>query len=247
MSDAVIQRYDRAELNQVMIRVGAKATPRGELDANAARILRVLNDELPGQDLVDESSDVVGPVVGSQLRQKALTATLASMLAMLIYIGFRFEPIFGVGATVALIHDVLVTLGIFFVFGYELSLNVIAAFLTLVGYSVNDTIVIFDRVRENRQLMRKSSLYDIINTSINQTLRRTILTSGLTFIPVASLFFFGGEALEPFAFVMLVGIIIGTYSTLGIASPIVMWWKRAKSHRLRATPPADHAQAPTKP
>jgi preprotein translocase subunit SecF len=164
-------------------------------------------------------------VVGAELRRQARNATLLALAAMLVYIGFRFEPIFGVGATVAVLHDVLVTLGLVSIFNYEISLNVIAAFLTLVGYSVNDTIVIFDRVRENRKLARRQSLAEILNLSINQTLRRTFLTSGLTLLSVIPLLFFGGEVLRGFAFVLVAGMIVGTYSTIGIASPIVLWWR----------------------
>lgn len=228
--EAVIQRYDREELNQLLIRVGLQDVDRSDLTATAARIVGLLRT-LPGNPLVDASTEVVGPVVGTELREKARNATLVALLAMLVYIGFRFEPIYGVGATVAVAHDVLVTLGLLAAFGHEIGLNAIAAFLTLVGYSVNDTIVIFDRVRENRRLLRQRSLYDIINLSINQTLRRTVLTSGLTFLAVLPLFLVGGEALRSFSFVMLVGVVAGTYSTLGIASPIVLWGKRARSRR----------------
>ena len=150
---------------------------------------------------------------------------------MLLYIGLRFEFIYGVGATVAVMHDVLLTLGLVSIFGYEISLNVIAAFLTLVGYSVNDTIVIFDRVRENRRLLRRKSLDEIINLSINQTLRRTVLTSGITFITVISLFVLGGEVLRSFSFVLVAGIVVGTYSSIAIASPVVSWWRRAREKR----------------
>lgn len=228
LGDAVIQRYDRDELNLVMIRTRAQSTNGSDLSSTSDRIVEALAT-LPGSTLVDQSTEVVGPVVGQELRDKARNATIASLVAMLVYIGFRFEPIYGLGATLAVLHDVVVTLGLLAVFGYEMSLNVIAAFLTLVGYSVNDTIVIFDRVRENRQLVRRSSLYDIINLSINQSLRRTLLTSAITFMAVAPLYVFGGEALRPFAFVMLTGIIVGTYSTLGIASPVVLWWKRLRA------------------
>ncbi|HSF19735.1 MAG TPA: protein translocase subunit SecF [Vicinamibacteria bacterium] len=233
IADAIIQRYDREELNQILIRVGPQHGGTEELDETANRIIGVLRG-LPQHRLIDTSTEIVGPVVGEELRKKAQTAVVVAMAAMLAYIAFRFEPIYGVGATVALIHDVLVTLGFLAVVGYEISLNVIAAFLTLVGYSVNDTIVIFDRVRENRRVMRMTSLHDIINLSINQTLRRTILTSLLTFLAVLPLFLLGGAALRPFAFVMLVGIVTGTYSTLGIASPIVLWWKQARRQRAQS-------------
>jgi preprotein translocase subunit SecF len=225
MGEAIIQRYDREELNLVMIRVERSASEGSSLDTTANRILQILKSDIPDNRLVDSSTEVVGPVVGKALRTQARNATLFSLLAMLIYIGFRFEPIYGVAATIAVFHDVLVTLGLVSIFNYEISLNVIAAFLTLVGYSVNDTIVIFDRVRENRKMARRQTLIELLNTSLNQTLRRTILTSGLTFLAVISLFLFGGEVLHGFSFVLVVGMIAGTYSTIGIASPVVAWWR----------------------
>jgi preprotein translocase subunit SecF len=232
MGEAVIQRYDREELNLVMIRVERKSTEAADLDTTATQILDVLKKNVTDNKLVDSSTEIVGPVVGAELRTRARNATLFSLLAMLIYIGFRFEPIFGVGATVAVMHDVLLTLGLVSIFNLEISLNVIAAFLTLVGYSVNDTIVIFDRVRENRKVARKQPLGDLLNHSINQTLRRTILTSGLTFIMVLSLFILGGEVLHGFAFVLVAGIIVGTYSSVAIASPIVLWWRNFRDKPL---------------
>ncbi|MCH8017828.1 MAG: protein translocase subunit SecF, partial [Acidobacteria bacterium] len=143
----------------------------------------------------------------------------------LIYIAVRFWPIYGVAALVALFHDVFITVGIFSLTGREISLTVVAALLTLVGYSINDTIVVFDRVRENLRLMRKSDLGTIINASINQTLNRTIMTSGMTFLAVFSLYLFGGQVLQGFSFALVVGIIVGTYSSIAIASPIVLWWQ----------------------
>jgi preprotein translocase subunit SecF len=225
LGEAIIQRYDRDELNLVMIRV-ERGHEGAALDTTANRILSVLENDFPDNRLVDSSTEIVGAVVGKELRRQARNATLFSLLAMLIYIGFRFEPIFGVAATIAVFHDVLVTLGLVSIFNYEISLNVIAAFLTLVGYSVNDTIVIFDRVRENRKLSRKQTLVEILNLSLNQTLRRTILTSGLTFLSVVALFLFGGEVLRGFSFVLVVGLIAGTYSTIGIAAPVVVWWRQ---------------------
>jgi len=173
----------------------------------------------------------VGAVVGSDLRRRAALAVGLSFLGMLVYIAFRFKPIYGVAAIVALLHDVAITVGLFALTQKEISLTVIAGLLTLVGYSVNDTIVIFDRVRENLRLMRKESLTQILNTSINQTLSRTILTSGVTFLAVFSLFLFGGEVLNGFSFALTVGILIGTYSTLAIASPIVEFWYRSTDQR----------------
>ncbi|MDE3135841.1 MAG: protein translocase subunit SecF [Acidobacteriota bacterium] len=169
---------------------------------------------------------IVGPQVGSQLRRQAILATLYALAGMLVYIAFRFEWVYGAAAVIAVFHDVLITLGFFCLFKYEISLTVIAALLTLVGYSMNDTIVIFDRVRENLRLMRKEPFPDIVNRSINQTLSRTILTSGLTFIAVLVLFLMGGRVLRSFAFAMVVGVVVGTYSSFGIAAPIVVLWNR---------------------
>lgn len=170
----------------------------------------------------------VGAIVGADLRYRAMLAVLLSFAGMLVYIGFRFKWIFGVAAVIALIHDLAITLGLFALTNKEISLTVIAALLTLVGYSMNDTIVIFDRVRENLKVARKESITRLINTSINQTFARTVMTSMTTFLSVAALLLFGGEVLNGFAFTLTVGIIIGTYSSLGIASPIVDWWYRTR-------------------
>lgn len=177
----------------------------------------------------------VGAVVGADLRNRAALAVGLSFLGMLVYIGFRFKPIYGVGAIVALFHDILITLGLFALTQKEISLTVIAALLTLTGYSVNDTIVVFDRVRENLRTMRKDSLARVLNLSINQTLSRTIMTSGMTFLSVFALLVFGGEVLSGFSFALTVGIIIGTYSSIAIASPIVEWWYRTTEQKARRT------------
>ncbi len=166
--------------------------------------------------------DIVGPQVGAQLRQRALLATLYSLLGMLIYLWFRFELIYGVAAVVACFHDTLITVGAFSLLNIEISLTVIAAVLTLIGYSMNDTIVVFDRIRENVKLLRKESLTEIVNKSINQTLSRTVLTSGLTFLTVLALFLFGGEVLHGFSLALVIGIIIGTYSSIFIAAPMLV-------------------------
>jgi preprotein translocase subunit SecF len=170
--------------------------------------------------------DSVGPRVGAQLRKQAILATLYALAGMLVYIAFRFEWVYGAAAVIAVFHDVLITLGFFSLFHKEISLTVIAAFLTLVGYSMNDTIVIFDRVRENLRLMRRNPLPEIVNKSINQTLSRTILTSGLTFLTVLVLYLMGGEVLRAFSFAMVVGVVVGTYSSFGIAAPIVVVWNK---------------------
>ena len=169
---------------------------------------------------------VVGPKVGAELRQQAILVTLYALAGMLVYIAFRFEWVYGAAAVLAVFHDVLITLGFFSLLHFEISLTVIAAMLTLVGYSMNDTIVIFDRIRENNRLLRKESFADVVNKSINQTLSRTILTSGLTFLTVLVLFLMGGQVLRAFSFALVVGIVVGTYSSFGIAAPLVVAWNR---------------------
>jgi preprotein translocase subunit SecF len=171
------------------------------------------------------SADVVGAVVGQDLRNRAIYVTLAALAGMLVYIAFRFEWIYGVAAVLAVFHDILITLGFFSLFHWEISLTVIAALLTLVGYSMNDTIVVFDRIRENVRLRRKDSLAQIANDSINQTLSRTVITSGLTFVSVVAIVLFGGEVLRGFALALTIGIIIGTYSSIAVASPMMLWWE----------------------
>jgi preprotein translocase subunit SecF len=180
------------------------------------------------------SVESVGPKVGSELQTRARNAILASLAGMLIYIAFRFRPIYGVAGVIALFHDVFITVGLFSITGKEISLNVIAALLTLVGYSINDTIVIFDRVRENLKLVRRADLTTIINLSVNQTLNRTVLTSSMTFLAVLSLYLFGGDVLNGFSFALVIGIIIGSYSTLAIASPVVLWWQQYQDRRNKA-------------
>ena len=188
------------------------------------------------------SGDIVGPQVGGQLRKQALWATLYSLVAMLVYLWFRFELIYGVAAVVACFHDTLITVGAFSLTNQEITLTVIAAILTLVGYSMNDTIVVFDRIRENVKLMRREELAEIVNKSINQTLSRTILTSGLTFLTVLSLYLFGGEVLHGFSFALVVGIIIGTYSSIAVAAPMLVAYQEWRGKKTgRATLPAASA------
>jgi preprotein translocase subunit SecF len=167
----------------------------------------------------------VGPQVGKELRQQGFWAVVLSLAAMLAYIGFRFELRFGIGAIMASVHDVMVTLGLFTLFGYEFNLTTVAAFLTLIGYSTNDTVVIFDRVRENMRKSRRKPLIEVMNESINETLSRTIMTGGLTFLTVLAVFLLGGDVLKGFAFVLVVGIIVGTYSSIYVASPFALLWE----------------------
>ncbi|MGB8729755.1 MAG: protein translocase subunit SecF [Candidatus Sulfotelmatobacter sp.] len=183
--------------------------------------------------------EIVGPQVGAQLRRQALLATAYSLAGMLIYLGFRFEWIYGVAAVVTVFHDTLITVGAFSLLNKDISLTVIAAILTLIGYSNNDTIVVFDRIRENIKLMRREKLSDIVNRSINQTLSRTILTAGLTFLTVLALYLFGGEVLRGFSLALVIGILIGTYSSIAIAAPILVAyqdWRISKGKRPMAMP-----------
>ena len=171
-------------------------------------------------------TEAVSAIASSQLRTQAIAVTIAALVGMLLFIAFRFEWTYGAGAVIAVFHTVLVTLGLFSIFQIEINLTVIAALLTLVGFDVNDSIVIFDRIRENRKLYRRMSLYDVTNLSINQTLSRTVITSGLVFLSVIALVLLGGETLRPFSLALLMGILFGTYDTIAVAGPIMVWWER---------------------
>lgn len=186
-----------------------------------------------------QAVDIVGPTAGKQLQRQAWLATVYSLIGMLIYLWFRFELIYGVAAVVAVFHDTLITVGAFSLTNQEITLTVIAAILTLIGYSMNDTIVVFDRIRENLALSRRESLSQVVNRSINQTLSRTVLTSGLTFLTVLSLLLFGGEVLHGFSFALVIGILIGTYSSIAVAAPMLVAYQDWRSSRgKRAALPA---------
>jgi preprotein translocase subunit SecF len=226
---AVLQTYGPLEDHKVLVRI-AGGTDEADLDAPARTVRDALSAKYPGNPVVESSSEIVGPIVGAELRQKAILLTVLGLLFQLIYIGARFRGgVWGAGAAIAACHDVLVCLAFLSVFQYEITLNVIAALLTLVGYSVNDTIVIFDRARENLRQRRKDPMPKLLNDSINQTLTRTLISSGTTFLAVLALYLFGGEVLRGFGFTMVVGIIVGTYSTIFIAIPIVNWWYARES------------------
>jgi preprotein translocase subunit SecF len=208
-------------------------------------VQNALNCGGPGTACTIEKTDIVGPTAGTQLQHQAELATAYSLLGMLIYLWFRFELIYGVAAVVAVFHDTLITVGAFSLTNHEISLTVIAALLTLIGYSMNDTIVVFDRIRENLALSRRESLSDVVNRSINQTLSRTVLTSGLTFLTVLSLYLFGGEVLHGFSFALVIGILIGTYSSIAVAAPMLVAyqdWRAA--HGKQAALPAAKGVAP---
>jgi preprotein translocase subunit SecF len=229
--EKVVQQYGDRDDHEILVRLPQmEATEEGaNLSQGADQIVEAVQDAgLPDFEVI--STEIVGPVIGADLQRKGIYATLASIIGITLYIAFRFRPSFALGAIAATFHDILVTLTFLTFFGYELSLNVVAALLTITGYSVNDTIVIFDRVRENLRGRRRDSLEHIVNTSVNQTLSRTVITAGTTFLAVASLFFFGGEVLRGFAFTMLVGIVSGTYSTIFIAAAIaIILSKRRRS------------------
>ncbi|HEY3026382.1 MAG TPA: protein translocase subunit SecF [Pyrinomonadaceae bacterium] len=224
------------------------AEDKAQVDVGRTKVRQALNTFGPEaqKDLNSEpqaaykivGTEAVGPVAGQQLRNQAIAVTLAALVGILVYIAFRFEWTYGAAAVIAVFHDVLVTLGFFSIFQWEISLTVIAALLTLVGFSVNDTIVVFDRIRENRRLHRRDSLYKITNDSINQTLSRTVITSGLVFLSVLAMVIFGGEVLHGFSLALLVGITFGTYSSIAIASPIMVWWEQRleRANRISAPP-----------
>ena len=235
IKDAQVVNYDEPRLNEVLISL-PEEHDESSLDAGRKQIVDALHAHYANP--FDDSGikvDVVGPTVGHQLETKAALATLYSLLGMLIYLWFRFQLIYGVAAVVAVFHDTLITVGAFALTGQEISLTVIAAILTLVGYSMNDTIVVFDRIRENLRLSRRESLPDVVNRSINQTLSRTVLTSGLTFLTVLSLYIFGGAVLKGFSFALVVGILIGTYSSIAVAAPMLVAWQQWRTKRGKAT------------
>ena len=238
--DKIIQPYGDASDHEWLIRLPQASTEAGgTLGQGAEAVVANLKAANIGAFEII-SQDVVGPIIGRDLQLRGIYATLASIVGITIYIGLRFRFAFAIGAIVATFHDVLVTLAFLTFFNYDLSLNIVAAILTITGYSVNDTIVIFDRVRENLRGMRRESLEHVVNLSVNQTLSRTIITAGTTFLAVLSLYLFGGEVLEGFAFTMLVGIISGTYSTVFIAAAIaiILSGKQAKARSAAAAKPA---------
>jgi preprotein translocase subunit SecF len=204
----------RARVREALNTFGSEAAPAVDLAADANASYKIVGTE------------AVGAIAGAQLRNKAIAVTLAALVGILVYIAFRFEWTYGAAAVIAVFHDVLVTLGFFSMFQWEISLTVIAALLTLVGFSVNDTIVVFDRIRENRKLHRRDSLYKITNDAINQTLSRTIITNGLVFLSVLALVLFGGDVLRAFSLALFIGVVFGTYSSVAIASPIMVWWEQ---------------------
>jgi preprotein translocase subunit SecF len=204
----------RARVREALSVFGSEARASTELEADPNSAYKIVG------------TDAVGAIAGAQLRNKAIAVTLAALVGILVYIAVRFEWTYGAAAVIAVFHDVLVTLGFFSIFQLEVGLTVIAALLTLVGFSVNDTIVVFDRIRENRKLHRRDSLYKVTNDSINQTLSRTVIANGLVFLSVLAMVLFGGDVLRAFSLALFIGVIFGTYSSIAVASPIMVWWEQ---------------------
>jgi len=253
-ADAVVQQYGDPSAKQVLIRVhSAGAEAGGQLSATADAVIAELGKAGLGQIAPNCTADrtvncvagteIVGPTVGKELERRGLLATVFALGGILLYIAFRFRFSFAVGAVVATIHDLLITLAFLAFFKYEMSLNVIAALLTITGYSMNDTIVIYDRIRENMRSMRRDNLATIVNAAVNQMLDRTMITGGLTMLSVIALYFFGGEVLKGFAFTMIVGIVTGTYSSVFIAAAIVLIWQGRTPSKVAPAAPAAASKA----
>jgi preprotein translocase subunit SecF len=242
IKDPTVQRIsgvNGASLNNYIISLPQSTATDSAHDQGRAAVEGALNANYHDSGFSVQQVDIVGPTAGKQLQHQAWLATIYSLIGMLVYLWFRFELIYGVAAVVAVFHDTLITVGFFSLTNQEITLTVIAALLTLIGYSMNDTIVVFDRIRENLASNRRESLSDVVNRSINQTLSRTVIASGLTFLTVLSLYLFGGEVLHGFSFALVVGILIGTYSSIAVAAPMLVAYQdwRSKSGK-KATLPA---------
>jgi preprotein translocase subunit SecF len=222
LEEGGIANFDLQDLpteNKVLIRIKRGETTLGDL---SKKIISVLSQKYSQGNVVVDSTTEIGPKVGDKLRKDALVAVLVATLGILIYVAFRFQFRFGIGATVATFHDVLAVLGIFYLFGKEINLLLVTALLTIAGYSLTDTVVVFDRIRENMKAKLKKSIFEIVNESINEVLSRTIVTSLTVFLTAVALFIFGGEVIHDFALAIMLGIIVGTYSSIFVASPIVL-------------------------
>jgi preprotein translocase subunit SecF len=224
LGESTIQEFGSKQ--DILIRVQRSEE---KLESVGARVRDSLGNKFNKEDITVERVEMVGPKVGRDLREKALLSIVYAIIGIVIYISWRFELQYAVAAIIALVHDVLVTMGAFSIFDKEFTLVIVAAFLTIIGYSLNDTIVVFDRIRENLRRRGKNTLGQTINESINQTLSRTLLTSGTTLLVVVSLFFFGGEIIHDFSFALLVGVLVGTYSSIFIASVFLVFWNSRKN------------------
>jgi preprotein translocase subunit SecF len=228
LKDSELQQF--TEGNKLLIQI-KKATTEGQV---ADKIVAIFAKEFTENKFVVDSTTEIGPKVGKELRDDALVAVLVSALGMILYIAWRFEFSFGVAACIATFHDVLGVLGIFYILGKEVNLLLVTALLTVAGYSLSDTVVIYDRIRENLRLRARDPLGDVMNSSINEVLSRTLVTGITVFLVLAALYFFGGEVLHDFSLALLIGLAIGTYSSVFVASPIVYQWRKGKHIRIRA-------------
>lgn len=228
LADSTIQEFGSP--NHILIRVERS---QGALEEMGTTLKEALGKRINPDTITIERVEMVGPKVGKDLREKAMLSILYAIIGIVIYISWRFEFQYAIAAIIALMHDVMLTMGAFSVMDKEFTLVVVAAFLAIIGYSLNDTIVVFDRIRENWRRRGKESLISVINTSINQTLSRTLLTSGTTLLVVVSLFVLGGEIIHDFAFALLVGVVVGTYSSIFIASVFLVFWE-SRSKRKKA-------------
>jgi len=224
LGESTIQEF--GSKNHLLIRVERSDE---KLEEMGTRVKNSLVGKFQADDILIERVEMVGPKVGRDLREKAVLSIIYAIIGIIIYISWRFEFQYAVAAIIALVHDVLITMGVFSLTDKEFTLVIVAAFLTIIGYSLNDTIVVFDRIRENMRRKGKTLLVDIINTSINQTLSRTILTSGTTLLVVAALFFLGGEIIHDFSFALMIGVIVGTYSSIFIASVFLVYWESRRT------------------
>lgn len=224
-----IQDFGREGDNEYLIRLEKTSV---EIGALGEQIKKALSDQFGPDKFEIRRIEFVGPKIGEDLRRRGVMSVIVATIMMGIYIWFRFQFRFGIGAVIALIHDVLVTVGALMLANYEFDLTIIAALLTIVGFSVNDTVVICDRIRENMRKIKRETLESIVNTSINETLSRTILTTGTALMVLLALYLLGGAVIRPFAFALIVGFISGVYSTIFIASPVILFWEKpAKSRR----------------
>ncbi len=248
--DARIQRISDPSghsANDVVISLPQSTATDQAHDAGRAAVESALGTNYHDSAFNVVQTDIVGPTAGKQLQHQAFLATIYSLIGMLVYLWFRFELIYGVAAVVAVFHDTLITIGAFSLTNQEITLTVIAAILTLIGYSMNDTIVVFDRIRENLAANRREGLADVVNRSINQTLSRTVISSGLTFLTVLSLYLFGGEVLHGFSFALVIGILIGTYSSIAVAAPMLVAYQDWRARKgASGTLPGKRATLPAK-
>jgi preprotein translocase subunit SecF len=230
----VVQQFGNPKDNEFLVRVAKTET---DLETMQAKMEEILQEKFGAKSIEVRRTEIVGPKVGAELRRKGVSAGVYAILAILIYITWRFEFRFALGAIIALIHDALITVGVFSLLNKEVDLSIVAAVLTVIGYSVNDTIIVFDRVRENMRKIRRMSVEKVIDASINETLSRTLLTSLTTLIAVGALFVLGGPVIHNFAFAVIVGIIVGTYSSIYIASPVVVFWESFRSRTQKKPSP----------